>query len=67
MANIHRLQHEEQMKLAAANEQMLKERSRARTWSLLALLTLVASVSAIAVVVHPASRHLYHQWQKNRD
>ena len=51
MANIHRLQHEEQMKLAAANEQMLKERSRARTWSLLALLTLVASVSAIAVVV----------------
>ena len=64
MANIHRLQHEEQMKLAAANEQMLKERSRARTWSLLALLTLVASVSAIAVVVHPASRHLYHQWQK---
>ena len=51
MANIHRLQHEEQMKLAAANEQMLKERSRARTWSLLALLTLVASVSAIALVV----------------
>ena len=51
MANIHRLQHEEQMKLAAANEQMLKEKSRARTWSLLALLTLVASVSAISVVV----------------
>ena len=51
MANIHRLQHEEQMKLAAANEQMLKEKSRARIWSLLALLTLVASVSAIAVVM----------------
>ncbi len=51
MANIHRLQHEEQMKLAAANEQMLMEKSRARIWSLLALLTLVASVSAIAVVV----------------
>ena len=51
MANIHRLQHEEQMKLAAANEQMLKERSRARIWSLLALLTLVALVSTIAVVV----------------
>ena len=51
MANIHRLQHEEQMKLAAANEQMLMEKSRARIWSLLALLTLVASVSAIAVVM----------------
>ena len=51
MANIHRLQHEVQMKLAAANEQMLMEKSRARIWSLLALLTLVASVSAIAVVM----------------
>ena len=50
-ANIHRLQHEEQMKLAAANEQMLKERSRARIWSLLALLAMVGTVSAIVVVV----------------
>ena len=50
-ANIHRLQHEEQMKLAAANEQMLKERSRARTWSLLAILTLVASGAIIAIIV----------------
>lgn len=50
-SSIHRLQHEEQMKLAAAKEQMLRERSRARTWSLLALLTLVISVAAIVIVM----------------
>ena len=49
-ANIHRLQHEEQMKLAAAKEQMFKERGRARMWSLLALLTIVVSASVVAIV-----------------
>ena len=60
-ANIHRLQHEEQMKLAAAKEQMLKERNRARIWSLLALLAMVASASAIAVIVFRRKAVIAHQ------
>ena len=50
-AKIHQLRHEEQMKLAAANEQTLKEKSRSRMWALLSLLTLVVAMAAIALVV----------------
>ncbi|MBR0117476.1 MAG: hypothetical protein IJM04_09330 [Prevotella sp.] len=50
-AKIHQLQHEEQMKLAAANELMLKEKSRSRMWALLSLFILVVAIAVIAIVV----------------
>ena len=60
-AKIHQLQHEEQMKLAAAKEQTLKEKSRARMWSLLSLLTMVVALATITIVVFHRRAVTAHQ------
>ena len=51
MARIHQLQHEEQMQLAAARQETLKAKARARIWGLLALLLAVVAAALAAVVL----------------
>ena len=51
MARIHQLQHEDQMRLAAARQETLKAKARARMWGLLALLLAVVAAALAAVVL----------------
>ncbi len=61
MTSIHQLQHEEQMKLAAARQQTLRAQARARTWSLLALCAIALSGATVAIVVFRRKAVAAHQ------
>lgn len=61
MAKIHQLQHEEQMKLAAARQEMMRAKSHARIWSLLSLLTIVVAGAIVAIVMFHRKAVVAHQ------